>query len=316
MITKNTVFILGAGASAPYGFPTGKVQLDAARSLQVADLILAIAPISRTLAPDLQAALIDTGERSIDAMLRADSHLLPAAKALIARDLLRVERNLLIPQRIEPAGYWYRSLFSNLPRDTIKNFHDAPVKIFTYNYDRSLDDFLWRAVRHSFPGISNNGIAETMDRIGPFHLHGQLGRLHAESAVSGDVVIFGGDATGGGITDGDILAGVSGIKLISETTATDAPFLLAHQAIANASMVIFLGFSFNPENVKKLRLRELLKPSTDVFASGYGLTEPEGNHMKGHSGCLEGVNATFGREQDDVARFLSVTPHILGQEGR
>jgi hypothetical protein len=95
MLAKQTVLILGAGASEPYGFKTGGRQLDWARSLGQPHLIPDTAPLLRTLVPQLQRTLRDTGEGSIDAMLRADSPLLLHAKALMARDLFRVERTLL-----------------------------------------------------------------------------------------------------------------------------------------------------------------------------------------------------------------------------
>jgi hypothetical protein len=108
MLSKQTVLILGAGASAPYDFKTGRTQLDWARSLNESQLVQETAPFERTRVPQLRATLRGTGERSIDAMLRADSPLLPHAKALMARDLLRSERAIISPPS-EKTAFWYLS---------------------------------------------------------------------------------------------------------------------------------------------------------------------------------------------------------------
>jgi hypothetical protein len=89
MISAETVFILGAGASAPYKFQTGKGQLDWACGLTSDAIATNIEPVSRTFAPRLKTALLSTGEQSIDAMLPSTSDLLPAAKATaLARQVI------------------------------------------------------------------------------------------------------------------------------------------------------------------------------------------------------------------------------------
>src|ERR1700729_459951 len=119
MLSKRTVFVLGAGASAPFGFSTGKKQLDEARTLTPQQVAVKIDPIDAQFATPLLGALNSTGEYSIDAMLPAESPLVPAAKALIARDLFSVERGLRTPRK-EPEDWWYRTLFSNIPRGTLE----------------------------------------------------------------------------------------------------------------------------------------------------------------------------------------------------
>jgi hypothetical protein len=126
MLSKPTVMILGAGASQPYGFKTGRTQLDWARSLGDQDLVNDIQPVPRTFVPQLRSTLRDTGERSIDAMLKADSPLLPAAKTLMARDLLRAERNLIIPPA-EQDTFWYRTLYAALPRNSLQEFRRSQL---------------------------------------------------------------------------------------------------------------------------------------------------------------------------------------------
>jgi hypothetical protein len=305
-----TVLILGAGASVPYGFSTGKKQLDEARMLTADQLRQNIAPESSTRVPALQAALHATGELSIDAMLPATSPILRAAKALIARDLYRVERSHLNPSR-EPTAYWYRTLYSNIPRRNIEEAAGTPLRIFTFNYDRSLDRFLWLALTQSFPDASSSEISAVCANIGPFHLHGQLGRLHAELQGSGDVVDYGGQMDAGEATDGDVLAAVEQIKLISETTANDPLFVRLREAISEADRLVFLGFAFHPENVGKLKLPETLNPQTQIFMSAFGITDQEMGHLKGKYAMSTATHGQGGRGHRAIPRDVSADSRPL-----
>ena len=72
MISLSTVFVLGAGASVPYGFDTGRQLLERARLLSEDDIVKLIAPpYPRFGATPLHDALVHTGESSIDAMLES-----------------------------------------------------------------------------------------------------------------------------------------------------------------------------------------------------------------------------------------------------
>jgi hypothetical protein len=306
MLSKNTVFILGAGASRPYDFKTGRGQLDWARSLGREGIATYIKPCQPMYAPPLYSRLVDTAEKSIDAMLPANSPLLPAAKALIVNDLLRCERNLVIPPS-ELDTFWYRTLWENIPRGTLNQFRRAPLTIFTFNYDRSLDYFLWRGLVAAFPDASPVQIAEALDSVGPFHLHGHLGRLYHESNGTGDVVQFGGDSSEGGVMNANVQVGIDNIKLISETTANDESFVRAQNAISAAQQLVFLGFGFHNENITKLSLRNCLNAQTSIWGSAYGLTEQQTGHLR----TKHGLYGTFGQEGWGVARCLAMFPQIL-----
>jgi len=188
-------------------------------SLTVAQLGDMIAPVSRTMASMLLEALNSTGEYSIDAMLPADSPLLAAAKALIARDLFSVE-NANVHPKAEPDDWWYRTLFANIPRERLNDAMNAPLRIFTFNYDRSLDHFLWRAFTQRFPEAKKPDIAALLNVLGPFQLHGQLGRLRPDLPGAAGVVPYGGSDQRGP-TPTDMTGVLDQIKLISETKETD-----------------------------------------------------------------------------------------------
>ena len=95
MITRPTVFILGAGASAPYGFPLGErlVQLIID---EVQDNPVFVADIQEAnQGADLQSFVTELRRRephSIDEFLQRHQEFLKSGKACIARALIPFER--------------------------------------------------------------------------------------------------------------------------------------------------------------------------------------------------------------------------------
>jgi len=145
VITTPTVLILGAGASAPRGFPTGGQLLAQARSQELYGLAEMIKPLPAAAAPALYEAIAQTGDRSLDAMLEYRSDLIQAGKTLMARALLYCESRAF-PSREDSQTDWYRELWANLDADSLENFRANQITIFTYNYDRSLEHFLISAL--------------------------------------------------------------------------------------------------------------------------------------------------------------------------
>ena len=175
VITTPTVLILGAGASAPRGFPTGWQLLAQARAQELHGLAEMIKPVPATSAPALLQAIAGTGERSLDAMLEHRPPLVEAGKALMARALLYKEESALA-SRQDSQGEWYRELWAAMSASSLQSFRRNQLTILTYNYDRSLEYFLITALCERFQK-SRLECAAMLDCIGPFHLHGQLGLL-------------------------------------------------------------------------------------------------------------------------------------------
>ena len=81
-------------------------------------------------------------------------------------------------------------------------------------------------------------------------------------------------------------------------------------ALSEADRVVFLGFAFHEDNVRKLKLPASFRvqPQPQIFMSAFGITEQEVGHLKGKYGMPP---VTHGREDADVARFLATYPQIL-----
>ena len=92
MIEKRTVLVLGAGASKPYGFPTGRELIrEIAAGLkntgsEVAQLLSAHGHEPSELAK-FSDALLDSAQPSVDVFLENRAEYLEAGKAAIAAAL-------------------------------------------------------------------------------------------------------------------------------------------------------------------------------------------------------------------------------------
>jgi hypothetical protein len=294
VISTSTVFVLGAGASAPYEFDTGRGLLERARALSVHTIAERIAPLPRQGAPDLHDALGHTGESSIDAMLEARVNIQAPGKALMARLLLEQEREALKKRHTSARG-WYRTLFSAMDAPSPQEALDQKIRFVTFNYDRSLEYFLWHAWRVKFnPDLVVDPAALRRMFI---HVHGQLGFL---PEVGGGVVVsYGGGAEE--ITDGDVLEASKSIKIISEPHPNDPQFVEARKAIKQADRLVFLGFGFSPRNLERLQLSSVLKPGAAVFACATGFSE---NRMKMYvrKPLEPWPGKVIGREGEDARR--------------
>jgi hypothetical protein len=304
MISKSTVFILGAGASAPYGFDTGERLLERARALKVESIADLIRPLPRHGAAPLHDALIHTGDQSIDAMLETNGPIQAPGKALIARLLLQQEREALSSNHTSPRG-WYRTLFTAMTAPTPREAVAQQVRFVTFNYDRSLEYCLahaWRVKYNPDQLVDPAGLQRMF-----IHLHGQLGFL-PEIGGTGPVVGYGGSSDG--TSDSDILISRNAIQIISEAHTEAPQFAQAHDAIRAADRVVFIGFNFAERNVERLQLQSCMKPGAAVFACLTALS-PARRAQVAHGVLEPWTGKVLGVEAEDAYEFLRQHPNAL-----
>ena len=182
MITKPTVLILGAGASTPFGFPSGEELVSRileylegghpARDV-LSHAIRALEP-SRTI-DEFHEALFYSGRMSIDAFLEHNSQFLEVGKMAIASVLVPLENERTL---FSASSNWYKLLFKYL-NTRFDEFAENKLSILTYNYDRSLEQFLLTALRYAYQGMKDEYVHcwDQLSRIPIVHLHGSLGEF-------------------------------------------------------------------------------------------------------------------------------------------
>ena len=191
MITNKTVFILGAGASAPYYYPVGSVL-----RRQICDSFHSELHKCITGSPfcgvdespvEVQKSLEFTNRfhecdiKSIDRFLAINPDFSEMGKIAIALFILNAEVYSSFDETRD--DHWYFHLFNKMvdtfnDPDSYMRFGDNKVIFITFNYDRSLEYYLHKSLRNLFPGkIPEDEIVKQLKRIPIYHVYGQVDHL-------------------------------------------------------------------------------------------------------------------------------------------
>jgi hypothetical protein len=277
VIKQSTVFILGAGASMPYGFPSGAQLRDnicgaANHQSALANLIAGSVGIRVEEIMGFASAFHRSSLLSIDAFLARRPEFTRVGKLCIAAELIKCE----VPQflrRLDNKDHWYALLWEALSRDaaSVEDICANEVQFITFNYDRSLEYFLFEAVKNSF-GTTDEDALAVVKKLGIIHVYGSLAEFHF--APTGGARSYVNDVTGRTIENA-----AEGIRVIPEARDGDAVFATARHAIGNCKRLCFLGFGFDSLNLQRLDIPGLLEwrhESTPlIVASALGKTPTE-----------------------------------------
>ena len=242
-----TVLILGAGASQPYGFPLGVGLRDLicdGLSKIALPHVLAEMGFGTRILPEFSSALPHSGYSSVDAFLEAQPRFMEIGKAAIAIGLLPFERpKHLFPPHAPSGNHWYEALFNLLDVGS-RNAASQRTAIVTFNYDRSLEHYLFTVLR-TRKGLTEKSAADRLKRVRIIHLHGQLG----------DYPGLGPNSVPYGHLEASIETlkeAASRIRVVSEVSDL-AGFREAGELLSYARRAYFLGFGFAPISLDRLR---------------------------------------------------------------
>lgn len=283
MISKRTVFVLGAGASMPYGLPSGDALLkaicvDAADHISPMTQSLEAAGLAtRQDLKNLAFALARSKQSSIDAFLARREDLWGVGKVAIAHTLCQRERPNAIYGECD-GDDWYQLLWGAMTTgvDRLEQLAENQVRFVTFNYDRSLEFMLHEAIKHTF-NVDHRAADVARLQIPVLHVYGQLGTLALSDG--GDARAYSPSVSGDAIK-----IAASGLRIIPEARKDDSGFGEARAWFQWAQRICFLGFGFDPLNVERLGLASVLAyirkhPQTEripsLFASAYQMTPKE-----------------------------------------
>lgn len=275
MFTEKTVLILGAGASAPYGFPSGEgLVSDVVSGLRTGDGLFGCVRecYPRELSKEFADRLVFSGTTSIDSFLESQENkeFLDLGKSSIAAALLPREDEKQLFERQGPN--WYKRLLSLLVEGCpFERFSENKLSIVTFNYDRSLEHYLITALHQRHWGRTVEECRKALSAIRIVHVYGKLGRLPWEEegkAVNppylNKPVPYGEQ----GFRDTpqerlffqrDLLKIAAGnIQIISEGTDETDRLKEIVKLLGESSKVFILGFGFHRTNLRRLKLESLM----------------------------------------------------------
>ncbi len=306
MIDTETLFILGAGASKHHGYPTGIELRDyICHNLQssIAKYVFTGSdnPLNvdrkqkyQESAKELSIDFFESSTASIDLFLSRRPLLEHIGKVAIIVSILEAERKTATNKVQRLSGNdWYFYLFNRLTEslhrsEDFEKYKDNRISIITFNYDRSLENFLYLSLTRSFKEYQG-GRPLNANEILPFpilHVYGQVAPLRWQSDGGFE---YAPDFYPNAVDLAD------NIRVIYERT--DERINKARKIIQAAERIFFLGFGYAEENLEALGLPGILNGEQEIYGTAKGLSDKEIREIK---------NSIYGGMKGREKKYLTV----------
>jgi hypothetical protein len=313
LINKKTVFVLGAGASCPYGYPSGALlrkRICLSQGLWQDYNAYRPPNFSGT---EKEAKLKEIEQfkdafnksriKSIDLFIANNSKLAPIGKYIIAFEIFRAERRSLFgeeakfqqeqvlylqnhgrrgPQDLLSGPFflgddWYSYLYNRIidganGKDALPDFSNGNLTFITFNYDRSLEQFLYEALRNSFTEVEEDKIIQSLRKLKILHVYGQTAFLkwqHPSDCVDYKTQI----------NESLLERAAKNIRTIFEEKQNEE-LTAAQHVLEQAENVFFLGFGYAQENLEVLNLPRILSPTVQIYGTALYLEANEIDYVQ------------------------------------
>lgn len=283
MITQQTLFILGAGASVPYGYKTGselrkQIINEFPRILDklLHDDSYINLTERRQLNKDAQK-FVDVFEKSsiesIDKFLSTVPSFSYIGKIAIILCILQCEKTGNFREKIDEKYReqdWYTLLFSRMldgltePNDYDK-FRENKVSFITFNYDRSFEYFLYESLINSFWDTIGKfePLIESYIPFPVIHVYGEVDKISWKGGYKYKKNDF---------TFEEIEKLSKNIRVIGERrNGLDAEI---NKLIADHNKIMFLGFGYAQENLDALGLPKGILTDYKIYGTTMGMKQP------------------------------------------
>jgi hypothetical protein len=312
LINKKTVFVLGAGASCPYGYPSGSELrrlilynagsfsggfLDSYMSFKSDDLDPS-KKIVKLRQIELFIQTFKGAVKSIDVFIANNPKSAPTGKYIIAFEIFRAEQESLFREEAQSekerlkehdnkkyvrgrAGFqgddWYSYLFKRITdglvgRDALPDFSNGNLSFITFNYDRSLEYFFYDSLRCLYYEVPEDRIIQTLKQLKILHVYGQIAPLKWQNPS--DYVDYKPQ-----INESILQNAANKIRTIYEEK--ENPELTeAKNLLRQADQIFFLGFGFAQENMEALGLPGLISEDCLILGTVLGLEPKEINDIR------------------------------------
>ena len=286
MITEETLLILGAGASKPYGFPTGRELRtyifsefcnDYEKILREYEKRSETWILKSMLEPkEFAEAFKKSSIPSIDQFLALNPNFQNVGKIAIATAILKYEKESRFREDIDNHSKdWYSLLYEKMIEgysspNSLERLGRNKVSFMTFNYDRSLEHFLYESLWNSFYEEKDK-IALSAKKLIPFpfvHIYGYIDKP----------VWDGGSQYRVESCYKTIHQLKENIKVIGERPGVQTEEIA--KLFAWAKRIFFLGFGFAPENTKVLGLPGIISYTKPIYGTAQSFTKHEIQKVK------------------------------------
>ena len=292
-INNKSVFILGAGASHTYGFPLGT----GLRDKIVKDYQNILNQLRRRIhQEDFLNVSIEfinkfklSSDMSIDLFLSKFPQYEFVGKVAIIYNILQAEKTSLFLEdlkeyknsRKENNDDWMWHLYYkltiklNMINDYSKiDFND--VSFITFNYDRSLEHFIYTSFENGFDfGRIGGSSKELIKKINIHHVYGKVANLPWEGKDERSLTY-----KSYNIDQYQISKCINNIKVIYDRTSSNLDTI--RDAIEKAGRIYLLGFGYDQVNLKILGFPDILSSHKKIFGTALNKYPEEIEQIKSY----------------------------------
>lgn len=277
MINIKTVLVLGAGASIPYGFPSGAllrkeiIQNFKTQSLSMREMTRYYnnSSLSQKV-DDFINTFNNSGTSSIDLFLSRCRNFEAIGKMAIATNIIEHETKSKFLENVNK-GDWYSYLYQKLTDkltygDQYSEINSNNISIITFNYDRSFEYFFNNSLYYSFSALQKTELKMNYIKFPIHHVYGSIGDItKIPYGLIRDNTYYGIDKY------------TENLKTIYNERPSISDDLL--MLINESNRIIFLGFSYLQENLETLQI-DRWRDNLEVYGTALGLLENEINTIK------------------------------------
>lgn len=155
-----------------------------------------------------------------------------------------------------------RMLLEGLSRSDPSKIFDN-VAIITFNYDRCIERYLLHSLQ-SYLGLTRDAAEELLTRLTIIHPYGQVGRLPLPKVN--------GIAFGQQVHHTELPGVALQIKTFTERVDDDGMLERMHRLLAEAEVVVYLGFSYGDMNMDLMSLKHA--GERVVYGTSLGISAP------------------------------------------
>lgn len=309
MINKKTVFVLGAGASCPYGYPSGAhlrklICLDDGFMKDYKEYLKSDRSEYKIgNVEHFRTTFNKSSIKSIDVFMANNATLVPVGKYIIAFEIFKGEerssfhekamesklwysrecddpkrdRDFLLRKDFFQGGDWYLYLYNRIIEgkigsDALPDFSNGNLAFITFNYERSLEQFFYESLRNSFTEVSEDRIVQSLKQLKILHVYGQIAALKWQNP--NDYVDYKPQ-----IDESLLQRAANNIRTIYEEK--ENPELIeAQKLLKQSDETFFLGFGYAPENMEVLGMPGIIPPKCLVYGTAFNLIKEEAERIE------------------------------------
>jgi hypothetical protein len=288
VIDISTLLIIGAGASKPYGYPTG-AELRAEIVTNFYNRLEELLQNDQTIVSHEKkrhlreaGAFVDAFKKSsiesIDKFLALNPFYSYYGKIAITLCILDKEKSSELHDDFSQSIYsqdWYKLLFNRMissfkEPDDFKHFKENKLAFITFNYDRSFEHFLYESFLHAFCERKNE--FEIWLNKNDYHEYIPFPLVHVYGKVD-DLLWHGGRAYKEDFDFKTVQQLSNGIRVIGERTEHLKDKIT--KLYSEYERIFFLGFGYANDNLDAISFLGNIGENCKIFGTAKGMTAKE-----------------------------------------